>query len=113
MNRGFAVSRQASKAARRSASWVLWKLYANFPWIARLPQGPTRLGRTCKIYIIASDTRTGADGADRRMVVGGAEVNGDCQEREAILGIGVFRLTDGTWSKEILDPAVTPTKLGF
>lgn len=86
---------------------LLAQLYANFPWSVRLPQGPTCIGRTCRIRMIAADSWTGADGADRRMVVGVAEVKDDCHACEAILGIGVFRLTDGAWSKEILNPAVT------
>lgn len=57
--------------------------------------------------MVAADAWTGADGAERRMVVGVAEIKDDCHACEAILGIGVFRLTDGTWSKEMLNPAVT------
>ena len=86
---------------------LLAQLYANFPWSVRLPQGTTCLGRTCKIRMIAADAWTGADGADRRMVVGVAEMKDDCHACEAILGVGVFRVTDGAWVKEILDPAVT------
>ena len=86
---------------------LLAQLYANFPWSVRLPHGPTCLGRACKIRLLGADAWTGPDGAERRIVVGVAEVKEDCHACSAILGIGVFRLEDGTWRKEALSPAAS------
>ncbi len=86
---------------------LLAQLYVNFPWSVRLPQGPTCLTLACKVRLVAADAWMGADGAERRMVVGVAEMKDGCHACEAILGIGVFRLTDGAWRTEIMGPAVT------
>ena len=93
--------------ASPSPEALLTQLYADFPWSVHLPRGATCLRRSCKVRLAAADAWTGADGIERRIVVGVAEVKGDCHACEAILGIGVFRLEGGTWRKESLDPAVT------
>ena len=85
---------------------MLARLYANFPQGVRVPNGPTCIGSACMVRAAAVDAWTGPDGAERRMVVGVAELKDGCHACEAILGLAVFRMAGGTWREEMRNPAV-------
>lgn len=91
-----------------SRTALLEQLYANFPSSVRLANAESCVGRACKLRLVAEDTWTGSDGAERLTLVSVAEVKDDCHACLAILGIGQFRRSSSSegWQKEILAPAV-------
>lgn len=91
---------------RNTPEGLMAQLYADFPWSVRLPSGESCLEEQCRLRLIAADSWTGSDGVERRMVAAVAEYENGCHACAAILGVGLFRMSEGSARKEIATPAV-------
>lgn len=97
---GRAVRGEAPEALMRA-------LYA-----VRNPGNPTYsnpqfCGRTaCKLTLLAADAWQGEDGAERILIVAGAEPPSPSHSSPALLGMAVLRRRDGGWLLEAGSPSV-------
>lgn len=81
-------------------------------YAVRNPRNPTYsnpqfCGRTaCKLKLLAADAWQGEDGAERVLVVAGAEPPNPSHASAALLGMAVLRRRDGGWLLEAGSPSV-------